>query len=404
MKFSELFDLLEPALRAAPGSEVAEYAQVSDERRTRRADAFRTLIAKFTGPYKTKDGRELDLAAQYTDESAQNYLSGSKPLSESFVLKVLSAVEPEPLIILLEDDTPGPIRDALIDGLQQYGVTATPDDLGEVVCRQLTEILAARVTRRTTKNLRVIEESKRRVAKAVAQHELKQRIPALITASQGQCLYPGCIRTLAEKPPDANAVCVAVPLLIDPDLDDFSDANVVVLCPTHASVHEQSPNPDAMRHIRESLDAIARETKARQQAGSIPLSQELHVLIGFVEEVSTNYECEYDPNFDAVELRKKIPTTYQQILSKARSVMATYYTQVEDLYREHLAEGKANWRKHAHALNSQFRACEESGMNQHEIFSFLVDFLTDGAHVSRETAEIVVCYFIQKCEVFDEIA
>ena len=43
-------------------------------------------------------------------------------------------------------------------------------------------------------------------------------------------------------------------------------------------------------------------------------------------------------------------------------------------------------------------------MNQHEIFSFLVDFLTDGAHVSRETAEIVVCYFIQKCEVFDEIA
>ena len=30
MKFSELFDLLEPALRAAPGSEVAEYAGSSE--------------------------------------------------------------------------------------------------------------------------------------------------------------------------------------------------------------------------------------------------------------------------------------------------------------------------------------------------------------------------------------
>lgn len=45
----------------------------------------------------------------------------------------------------------------------------------------------------------------------------------------------------------------------------------------------------------------------------------------------------------------------------------------------------------------------DMGLSQDEIFEKMVDWLQDATHENRSSCEVIISYFIQKCEVFDAI-
>ena len=45
----------------------------------------------------------------------------------------------------------------------------------------------------------------------------------------------------------------------------------------------------------------------------------------------------------------------------------------------------------------------DMGLSQDKIFEKMVDWLQDATHEDRNSCEVIISYFIQKCEVFDAI-
>lgn len=80
--------------------------------------------------------------------------------------------------------------------------------------------------------------------------------------------------------------------------------------------------------------------------------------------------------------------------------MSLRFNQIDQIYMAEIGAGRANWDRHASTVHKRFVTCESNGMNQQETYDNLVEWLVTTADVHRVTAEALIAYFIQKCEVF----
>ena len=107
-------------------------------------------------------------------------------------------------------------------------------------------------------------------------------------------------------------------------------------------------------------------------------------------------------NYEPVPLVNKIDRNKNHSLfRRVKYQVEDYYQAVESTFKE-LAR-KVEFKKFCNQISINYDAMYDSGYNPDEIFEKLVDWLQNSTSGSRDACEIVVSFFIQKCEVFDDI-
>lgn len=188
---------------------------------------------------------------------------------------------------------------------------------------------------------------------------------------------------------------------IDPSVSETRMENLIALCPTCYSKYitgRKDEQVQRLLHIKKNLvdDYEAKETVSMQKVedGIRKVLEKIPKM-----QVPANIDLNYNP----VTLRQKIATDNLMLYLKAKTNVNVYYNAVQEAFTELNAERVLRYKPFCLQVRMTYVNLSEMGLSQDEIFEKMVDWLQDATHENRSSCEVIISYFIQKCEVFDVI-
>lgn len=211
----------------------------------------------------------------------------------------------------------------------------------------------------------------------------------LLTETGGKCQK--CSRILGVKK-DANDVNYAKVVRL-------SETDDVVLC-----VDCEREIQNASEEIKLALLSEKHDLEilmaARDATSRYTIEKQIEQVLREVDlmDVTDDTQLKIEP----VKVENKI--TEKRLRERVLFDVRRLYEGVNDALDRLAGENKLNVDKFAKSVKRMYEDASESHMSQSAIYNLLVDTLFEKTgRKYREACEIIISYFVQRCEVFDEI-
>ena len=146
----------------------------------------------------------------------------------------------------------------------------------------------------------------------------------------------------------------------------------------------------ALENLTVARDAISRYTLEKQIEEVL---REVHLM-----DVTDDTRIKIEP----VKVEKKI--TEKRLKERVLFDVRQLYEGVNSALYRLSGENKLNVDKFAKSITRMYEDASEPLTSQSDIYNLLVETLFDKTgRKYREACEIIISYFVQRCEVFDEI-
>lgn len=234
----------------------------------------------------------------------------------------------------------------------------------------------------------------------VVSSSLKNRYGVYLVTEVGNCPNDGCTRSLYVRNNNQLEMVYDV-AVIDPALPDDNTDNLIAMCPTCCARYNTGRTPDSIRRMK-SIKKILLDTC---DAHEITADQTVQEGIRFViERIPQLPKLDnVDLNYDPVPVRRKIETSNDMLYSKAKSHVNIYYLAVNDVFMDLSTEGRLRFDPFCRQVRNTYLGLKDQGYDQDTIYFHLTKWLHETTNGNWNACEIVISYFIQKCEVFDVI-
>lgn len=134
------------------------------------------------------------------------------------------------------------------------------------------------------------------------------------------------------------------------------------------------------------------------------LEKEIAFLIEALSKIDTNSLQKIELEYHALKISNKIDGKHNLLRLKVENYVCIYFNYIDDTFKNLDQSGKLNFNIIASEIRTSFLKCESETTNKSEIFNSLVNWLQSQITDSlREPCEVLLSYFVQKCEVFNEI-
>ena len=136
--------------------------------------------------------------------------------------------------------------------------------------------------------------------------------------------------------------------------------------------------------------------------------KELSVEDGLIDIINKIGNLSYDDitelNYKAVRLCDKFQSSEAALLYKVKGFVDVYYYYIKDLFQGMEESRRFNFTALCSEIHTCFLKMDFDGASQSEIFNALVKWLKEKTGCSSSIwCEIIIAFFIQNCEVFNEI-
>lgn len=178
--------------------------------------------------------------------------------------------------------------------------------------------------------------------------------------------------------------------------------NLIALCPSCYAKLSQNKLPGS----KERLKAIKKQLMQESAESSILSTERIERGIESVlEKILITPDEELVPlNYNPVAIRHKIKADYNPLVIKVKSYVTAYYSKVDQWLKQMDQEGMQHFRPFCNSMKINYLKLSNENLSQPSIFEKLVDWIQNSTNEDRMACEIVVSYFVQKCEVYDVIA
>lgn len=298
------------------------------------------------------------------------------------------------------DDTIKGLCDAFADecpGIDNENFkTKIAERFKEIICN------AATTKRKRKKTTELVPQSQETTVVATISPSIKEKYGALLVAEErGVCPNDGCSTPLFVNVGGQLGANYEV-TFIDPSVPETRMENLIALCPAcHSKYFTGRTDEQVQRllHIKKSLvdDYEAKETVSMQK-----VEDGIRKVLEKIPKMQA--PANIDLNYNPVTLRQKIATDNLMLYLKAKTNVNVYYSAVQDAFTELNAERILRYKPFCLQVRMTYMNLSDMGLSQDEIFEKMVDWLQDATHEDRSSCEVIISYFIQKCEVFDAIA
>lgn len=211
----------------------------------------------------------------------------------------------------------------------------------------------------------------------------------LLTETGGKCQKCGRLLGIKKEGNDVNYAKVV----------HLSQSNDVILCVACEREIQNASEEDKLallsdKHALENLtvarDAISRYTLEKQIEDVL---REVHLM-----DATDDTRLKIDP----VKVERKI--TEKRLKERVLFDVRQLYEGVNNALDRLSGENKLNVDKFAKNINRMYEDASEPLTSQSDIYNLLVETLFEKTgRKYREACEIIISYFVQRCEVFDEI-
>ena len=221
----------------------------------------------------------------------------------------------------------------------------------------------------------------------------------LLSEANGACIK--CGKHLG-IPKDGNPIDYCeIAHLVSNNLEKRSYENAVALCKTCAA-ELPSFSLEKKKELLETKHRLAQTAAILDAASNIPIEKQLEGVLREIAQIQNPGEL-MSLKMNPVAVDNKVTDYLLNIMTK--TYVTHYYYIVKEILARLEQEGEFDSSLFASEIKLRYQTVSKKSSSQTEINSILVDSLYNNIGQKYKPAcEIIIAYFVARCEVFDEIA
>ena len=185
--------------------------------------------------------------------------------------------------------------------------------------------------------------------------------------------------------------------------EGFADIAELVLCCNCADKYEEDGGIKAYVSLAQSWEASKARDSMNTMIADTPLDDRIATVVQNI--TAANIDSTADLRMDPLSLKQKIARDNPLLSLKVRAYVSEYYKFIEELFGDLDDEGHLNFGLIASQVKTFYLSIDEKKAGQPAVFDAVSDWIGKRARSSdRAACEALTSFFVQNCEVFDEIA
>lgn len=223
---------------------------------------------------------------------------------------------------------------------------------------------------------------------------------SLISEEDSVCPCDGCAKPLFIR--SGNKLTPNYKVVI---IDDSKPANTIdnllAVCPECAVKINLNKTRDTVQRLVEIKERIIQLAKIKEMVAD----EKVELGIKNVLKKITNSEKppKLELTYTPAAIKNKIQEDEYLLFLKIRSYVDLYYMIVHDIFQQLDKEGIIRFDIFCLHVKANYLKLANENLSQHEIFDNLVTWLQNATNEDRQSCEVVIAYFVQKCEVFYDL-
>ena len=353
----------------------------------------RELFAQLTEVSEEEWGTPKDPETKITKEATLRSFT-KRGLSRKFAQAIVYRLTPDNLAARI-NERPVTTRQLLSEDLSAYVPEVTADTVGKVIADMMVDII-------------------RRTAGLVSQDALKQEKQRELFADwkakygdylyeecDGFCPFPGCGKQLSAVA-DSKVSRVYEISLVDKTKKVTTD-NLIALCPMCHATYQMDDSKAKTKELANVKALLITHGQSARLLDGIALEKGIVGVLRRLADLKEKafFKAELDPK----ELTKKVNPTDNYILYlTVKNNVTTYFLKIRELMTNLDRRGLIDYEALQDQMKAIYKRLKKSHLSQMEIFREITEKLHRTSLQDDVYCQIVVCYFIQSCEVFDAVA
>lgn len=256
---------------------------------------------------------------------------------------------------------------------------------------------AATTKKRKKNELKAIDES----SSAVSVIPKNDELGVLLMAEAGSiCPNDGCTKSLFVNENGHLGMLYDI-AIIDPALPKDDLGNMIVMCPTCCTKYNLGKTAEMVSRMKAIKQALVDAYEAREITSEQNVEQSVRNVLEKIPNLPRPMNV--DLNYDPVPVRRKIEADNSSLYLKAQGHVNVYYSAVDEVFRQMEAEGRLRFKSFCYQVRINYLNLKDKGYDQRKIYFEMTKWLHNATNEEWDSCEIVISYFVQKCEVFDVI-
>lgn len=184
--------------------------------------------------------------------------------------------------------------------------------------------------------------------------------------------------------------------------EDFN--NKIALCKDCHGIYDDSVTKEEYLKLVAIKKQLLKNAHMKIEVSNQNLEDEIVLVLNSLNKVTADTLKEVNLKYKGVKIKNKFEEDYQILRIKIESYVCEYYNFISEVFKNLETVDKINFNIIASEINTSYLKCQKENNDKNAIFNALSHWLQskiEGASV--EACEVVIAFFVQNCEVFDEI-
>lgn len=222
----------------------------------------------------------------------------------------------------------------------------------------------------------------------------------LILETNGICPNSGCTKPLYIKSNNDTQINCQI-IQIDDSLPATEFNNLIALCPNCAEKYKLSHTLKQMQYLKEKKQQLQKEETIHEILSNTNIEDGVEQVLRQVKNLNISTASQL--NLQPVKVREKIAGENNILYMKTMCFVTTYYSSIHTLMQQLSQERVFSFEEFACQIHYLYLKLRNANLTQPDIFDKLVNWLNSNTDGERDVCEVIIAYFVQDCEVFDEI-
>lgn len=190
--------------------------------------------------------------------------------------------------------------------------------------------------------------------------------------------------------------CVVIDNTLPPD----SFENTIAFCPECAAKFKMSSVSDEIQRVKQIKKRLLQNAADRKMLSESQVTDGVKRVIQKISETLT-YQPEIQLSYDPLTVDQKLLSISKPLCIKVKSLVTAYYNVVFNAFTQMDKAKVIRFEPFSLQMKMNYIQLVEGGTEPNKIFDKLVDWIAEMTNEDRTWCEIVVSYFVQKCEVYN---
>jgi len=357
---------------------------------------FREFMAMITTVTEDEWGTKKDPSskARLSDNTIRSYVK--RDLPKKLACAIVHRLTPEILIERI-DNLSEETRALLAGDLQGYDSNLNPDNVAETISYWITEIVQSKAGIVSQNDLQVRQQQQLSSALKAKYEDY------LLGETGGSCPFPGCGKqlTITNNSVDGKAIHTYEVCLIDKE-KPATPNNLLAVCPQCFATYQLNYGKKLSKELQAIKNVLSTHKKMVYLLDDLPLEKGIVGVIIRIQKLSEKDLSNI--SFDPKEIRQKIDSLKNLHLYLAvKNYVTTYFQQIEEIMKNLDKSGDIDYDEIQNQIHALYRRLKKANKSQYDIFIEIAGKIHRVTLQEDIYCQIIVSYFIQKCEVFDAI-